>query len=454
MKHLSPLFVILLLLAAPLAAHADKVDDYVQATMKRQHIPGLSLAVVKDGKVIKAKGYGVANVELNAPATPNTVYKLASISKQFVATGIMLLVEDGKVSLDDKITKYLDGLPDACRDITVRQLLSHTSGLVREVPGWSPLREFTDAEIVKAVHQASLVFQPGAKWQYCNLGYFLLGMIIQKASGKTWGAFLKERVFDPLDMTATRVVSNGDVIPQRADGYLYENDGLHNDGVILMARPSGELLSNVLDLAKWDAALYTEKILKQSSLAEMWTPVKLNGGTTHPYGLGWGLGEQRGHKLVQHGGSLGGFRTQISRYVDDKLTVIVLTNCSAASPEIIAQGVARRYMKDLVEKPIEDKDPQTTMQLKGVLVALREGTLDPETFTVEARATLFPDRTKHAHEILKDLGRLRSFELLERRDEGATSRFRYRVRFKREAWIFAIVRNADGKIAAMNVMPE
>lgn len=341
---------ILLLFITPCAAQdatANKVDDYVKSEMQKQRIPSVSLAVVKDGKIIKAAGYGLANVELNVSARPETVYKIASVSKQFIATGIMLLVEDGKISLDEKISKFLEGTPDAWKDITVRHLLTHTSGIVREAPGFDSFKIQSDADVIKTAYPLQLRFAPGEKWEYCNVGYFALAEIIRKVTGKPWSSFLSERVFAPLEMNATRPTSATDVIQNRADGYAWEDNKLQNDGFLLALRPSGAFLSTVFDLAKWDAALYTNKILKQSFQEQMWTPVKLNDGAEYSYGFGWELSKVGSHKLVHHGGSLGGFRSEFARFIDDKLTIIILANGNNAKPYLIALGVAALYIPNL-----------------------------------------------------------------------------------------------------------
>jgi CubicO group peptidase (beta-lactamase class C family) len=330
------------------AAQADKVDDYVKAEMQKQHIPGISIAVMKDGKIIKAEGYGLANVELNVPARPETVYQIGSVSKQLISAGILLLMQDGKLSLDDKISLFLEGTPDTWKEITIRHLLTHTSGIVREAPGFDPFKTQADADVIKTAYQSPLRFAPGEKWEYCNVGYFSLAEIIRKVSGKSWGDFLRERLFLPLEMNVTRTTTVTEIIHNRADGYVWRNNKLDNATSFFALRPSGAFLSSVLDLAKWDAALYTDKILKQSSLSQMWMPVKLNSGATHPYGFGWELSSVAGHKLVHHGGSLPGFRAQIARFVDDKLTVVVLTNGDNANPNSIALGIAAFYIPGLI----------------------------------------------------------------------------------------------------------
>lgn len=352
-------FALLLLLSATVAARADKVDDYVKAEMQRQHIPGTSIAIIKDGKIIKAEGYGLANVELNVPARPETVYKIGSVSKQLLATGIMLLVQDGKISLDDKISKFLEGTPDTWREITVRHLLTHTSGIIREAPGFDPMKIQSDADVIKTAYPLPLRFTPGEKWEYCNVGYFSLAEIIRKVSGKPWGDYLNERLFTPLEMNATRTTNMTAMVPNRANGYVWRANKLENASIYFALRPSGAFLSTILDLAKLDAALYTDKVLKPATLDQMWMPVKLNNGTTHPYGFGWELSSVAGHKLVHHGGSLPGFRAQYMRFVDDKLSVVVLTNGDNADANLIALGIAAHYIPGLIpERTVARIDPK------------------------------------------------------------------------------------------------
>ena len=352
-------FACVLLLTLSVAVQADKVDDYVKAQMERQRIPGISIVVIKDQKIIKSMGYGLANVELNVAATPDTVFKIGSVSKQFIATGILLLVQDGKISLDDNISKFLDGTPEAWKPITIRHLLTHTSGIIREAPGFDPLKIQNDADVIKTAYSLPLRFTPGEKYEYCNVGYFTLAEIISRVSGKPWGDFLHERVFAPLGMNSTRATNMTDLVPNRANGYIWRNGKYQNAAIYFAVRPSGALLSTVLDLAKWDAALDAGKILKQPTLDQAWTPVKLNSGNTHPYGFGWELAPVAGHKQINHGGSLPGFRAQLTRLVDHKVTVAVLTNGDNANAAAIAVGVANFYVPGLLpERKVAKVDPK------------------------------------------------------------------------------------------------
>jgi D-alanyl-D-alanine carboxypeptidase len=340
-------------LAAVSGTRADEVDDYVLAQMSRQHIPGLSLAVLKDGKPVKVQGYGVANLELGTRATPETVYQIGSVSKQFIAAGIVRLSVEGKVGLDDPVRKYLGDAPEAWQAITVRHLLTHTSGLVRETPGLQ-LKAQSEIDAIRAGYSAPLVFAPGEKWQYSNLGYFVLAEIISRASQIPWPQYLQERIFGPLGMSATRTTTVEELIPHRASGYHWRDDNQYRNAPIVPGvRPSGAFLSSVLDLARWDAALYSDELFAPPQRELMWTPVKLNGGAEKPYGFGWEVGKVGSHRQVKHAGTMLGFRSQLLRFPDDRLTIVVLTNATQATPEKIALGVATRYLPDL--KPLQSQ---------------------------------------------------------------------------------------------------
>jgi D-alanyl-D-alanine carboxypeptidase len=334
---------VVLLLAATLAAQADKVDDYIRAEMKQQRIPGLSLAVVKDGTIIKAQGYGVSNIKLATPVTPATVFKIGSVSKQFIATGIMLLMQDGRLRLDDPISRFLEGTPEAWKAITIRHLLTHTAGLIREAPGFAPFKIQSDADVIRTAYPVALRFAPGEKWEYSNTGYFALAEIIRKVAGMPWQDYLREKVFRPAGMNATHPTDTKVGLPSRASGYS-DNDLLKDADDWPALRPSGAFLSSVMDLAKWDALLYREGVLSEATRRLMWSPVALNNGTSHPYGFGWELNPLNGRQRVHHGGGLPGFQSEFARYVADRLTVIVLINLDDADVEGIADGVAAFYL--------------------------------------------------------------------------------------------------------------
>jgi len=316
--------------------------------MQRQKIPGLSLLVARDGKILRAQGYGLANVELQVPVKPETVFQSGSVGKQFAATAVMMLMEEGKISLDDPITKYFKDAPAAWQQVTIRELLSHTAGFTDYPEKFDFRKDYTEAQLLKIVEGIPLAFPPGTKWSYSNLGYLTLGVLIHQVTDKFYGDFLQERIFQPLGMTTTRIISEADIVPNRAAGYRLVKGELKNQEWVsptLNTTADGALYFSILDLTKWDAALYTEKLLKRSSLDEMWTVVKLKNGQPNSghYGFGWSILNKDGHRVIDHGGAWQGFKSHISRYVDDKLTVVVLANLEQADPGLIVDHVAKVY---------------------------------------------------------------------------------------------------------------
>jgi CubicO group peptidase (beta-lactamase class C family) len=328
---------------------SDEVAQYVKTEMARQHIPGIALLVSRNGEIVRAQGFGFSNVELQVPVKPETLFQSGSVGKQFTATAIMMLVEEGKISLDDPITKYFPDAPANWKPVMVRNLLSHTGGFTDYPKDFDFRKDYTEDDLLKIVAGIPLAFPPGTKWSYSNLGYLTLGILIHRVTGKFYGDVLEERIFHPLGMQSTRIMSEADIIPNRAAGYRLVKGQLKNQEWVsptLNTTADGSLYFSIVDLAKWDAALYTEKLLKRSSLEQMWTVVKLNDGKPNSgnYGFGWEITSSHGHRLIDHDGAWQGFKTQISRYVDDKLTVVVLSNLAEANPGKIAEGVAEIYL--------------------------------------------------------------------------------------------------------------
>ena len=373
--------------AASASAQADTIDDYIKTEMQRHAIPGLSLAVVRSGEIVKAKGYGLSNVELNVAATPETIYQSGSVGKQFIATLVMMLVEEGKLGLDDPVGKYIPEAPASWQKITLRHLLSHTSGISNSLYQKIDMhRDYTEDELLREIEALPLDFQPGDKFNYSNSGYVTLGILVHKVTGKFYGDLLREKIFAPLGMTTARIINEADIIPNRAAGYRLVDGALKNQewvSPMLNTTADGALYLTVLDMAKWDAGLASEKLLKRASLDLMWAPTKLNDGTTVAYGFGWEPGERRGHRFIGHGGGWQGFSTHIVRYLDKKLTVIVLTNLAAAPAGTIARGVAGLYDPEvaLIEHVAVRIDPKSFAPYTGeyemapgvVLTVSREG---------------------------------------------------------------------------------
>jgi len=349
-------WAVLALAAVPTLATAqsDPVDDYVQSEMHRQHVPGLALLVSRGGQIIRAQGYGMSNVELQVPVKPESILQSGSVGKQFTATAVMMLVEEGKIGLEDPLTKYFPDAPGTWKQVTIRELLSHTAGFTDYPKDFDMRKDYTEADLIKIIEGIPLAYPPGTNWSYSNLGFLTLGIVIHKVTSQFYGDFLQERIFRPLGMSTTRIISEADIIPNRCAGYRLVKGELKNQEWVsptLNTTADGALYFSVLDLAKWDAALYSEKLLKKSSLDQMWTVARLANGKPNSghYGFGWFIESRNGHRVIEHEGAWQGFETEISRYVDDQLTVVVLTNLAEARPNKFADRVAEMYLSGKVK---------------------------------------------------------------------------------------------------------
>lgn len=361
MKRSSTLVIFLLLIfcfdvaAAQHSIPAKQIDGFVKRKMKGYGIPGLSLAVVRNGKIVHLKGYGIANLELSSPVTEKTSFSLASITKTFTAILIMALVEDGRLSLDDPISKHLSGLPDIWKPITVRHLLTHTSGIPsfatldkEPCPVAKQFRDYTREDVLKEVSCFPLDFAPGERFAYGDTNYHLLGMIIERVSGKSYDIFLHERVLKPLGMKDTRNTNYADLIPNRANGYSLRKGVLKNaDRFEIDEFANAGLISTAVDMAKFEGAFTTEKVLKHKTLEQMWTNARLNSGEIVPqYGLGLGLTPFRGRKRIGHNGGGGlGFATSFTHFPAEKISVVLLSNMDQPGGRIgdLANEIAAMY---------------------------------------------------------------------------------------------------------------
>ena len=323
---------------------ADKIDDYVKAQMEQRRIPGLAFAIVKDGRPTKHEAYGLANLELKALAHKDTVFEIGSVTKQFTAALILMLVEGGKLSLDDKVTKFFDNAPPSWKGITIRHLLTHTSGIrnYTGLPGFEVTKKLDAQKFVATIGAESIEAKPGEAFKYCNSGYNLAGYIIEKVTGKTYWEVLRARILEPLGMRATTSRDLKPIIEHRADGYELENGKLVNrDSDLTDVFAAGAIVSTVGDMLKWNAALDSGKLLSDASRAAMWISFTLNSGVKYPYGLGWRLDDHKGRRTIWHSGSTAGFTASLLRFPDEKLAIIVLCNLGEQGAATqVGKGVA------------------------------------------------------------------------------------------------------------------
>jgi CubicO group peptidase (beta-lactamase class C family) len=325
------------------------IDAWVQAEMGRQRIPGLALGIRSHGTVIE-KGYGFSNVELRTPVQAETVFQSGSLGKQFTAVLVMLEVQAGRLALDDPLSKYFPEAPAAWRTITVRNLLNHTSGLAEyteaKVDGKPVLdyrRDYSEEELTRLTYSLPLEFAPGSRWKYSNTGYLLLGALIHRTSGHFYGELLREKIFTPLGMKSARIISEEDIVPNRAAGYRLVQGQLKNQEWMapsINTTADGALYLSVRDYLAWDVGLRANAMLSPESWTQVYSPARLTDGSHYPYGFGWDVESWHGQPWYHHEGAWQGFQTFISRYLADDLTLIVLTNLEEAVPARVADGIA------------------------------------------------------------------------------------------------------------------
>lgn len=457
----------ILLVGFPCFAQQDvekRIDQYVKSEMKRQKIPGISLAVLRGGKIRILKSYGLANIEHNVPVKPETVFQSGSIGKQFTAAAVMLLVQDGKLSLDEKLATYLPNAPASWQKITVRNLLNHTSGMGNFGDEVDLRRDYTEDQYFDLVTKTPLKFEPGTSWDYSNLGYVTLGILIHKISGKLYGDFLQERIFGPLKMTTARVISETDIIPNRAAGYRLAATELKNQEWVSPTTNStadGSLYLTIQDLAKWDAALYSDFPIKQSTLQQILTPAKLVDGTERPYGFGWHLERVGGRRFAFHGGAWQGFKSFIGRFPEDELTIIFLANSWDTREFKLARGLASLFYPELKMpslEPIEDSEPEMTQLVRRTLLKLAKHSSDTESFTPESRSTFFPAKAKRIGDALDTLSIpiavIYTSELIGRRMENDRRIFTYLLSDVTKSFVCTVELTIDNKIAELELAAE
>ena len=334
------------LLAPFTLAHADPLDDVVRAAMARDHVPGVAVGIVRNGKLVVSRGYGLADMEAEEKVTPETAFLLASMSKQFTAAAILMLAAEGKLSIDDPVSKYVEGTPAAWSGITLRHLLGHQSGIhdIVAVPGYDFYNRWSQKAILAKLSPLPLDSAPGERFRYSNSGYYLLGWTVEKVSGRTLAEFVQKRIFRPAGMDHTRYFRYTDVIPHRAHAYAWGEGGYVNEwsGRPAAADGSGAVVSTILDWAKWDAALDAGSPVSQAIQAQMAAHGNLNDGKSSPYGFGW---YDDGEGRVHHTGGSYGFSSAFIRDPKRRLTVVVLRNAKGGPVLEMAKGILAEFVR-------------------------------------------------------------------------------------------------------------
>lgn len=344
-----------------------RIDEYVRAQMVERRIPGLALVVVRDGVTVLISGYGIGDVENSVPVTTETVFDISSITKTFTAVAIMRLADGGKLDIDRPVREYLPEAPESWTGMTVRHLLTHTAGLGEtDVPtvngAW--LADYTTSQMLVHAFTTPLTSKPGTAFLYSDLGYFLLGAIIERVTGTRYGGFLRETFFAPFDMRATRLLDQYEIVPHKAGTYfLRERQLVRNRRYVQVELSSAYgLLTSAQDFARWESAFVRGQVVSPAAMAAMERRARTNDGTELSYGLGWVVGALSGHRTVGHAGGTGAYYLRVP---EQRLSVIVLTNLAVraleggrvrqdgSNPRMIAETVADMYLRGIprAERP-------------------------------------------------------------------------------------------------------
>ncbi|HZE69653.1 MAG TPA: serine hydrolase domain-containing protein [Pyrinomonadaceae bacterium] len=425
-----------------------RIDKLATDTLTQSGVPSASVAIVKDGQIVYLKAYGDARLEPKTSATTEMRYSIGSISKQFTAAALLLLQEQHKLSLDDKVSKFLPNLTRA-NEVTIRQLLSHTSGYQDYWPQDyvmpMMLKPVTAAKIMELWARKPLDFEPGSKWQYSNTNYVIAGVIIEKVSGKPLLQFLRDNIFVPLGMKSVTNIDEqrlGDTDPT---GYLRYALGplraapKEGPGWLFAA---GELAMTPEDLARWNVSMMDQKLLQPASYRELEREMQLTNGLGTRYGLGVSLAMEGGHRAVSHGGEVSGFTSESVVFPDDRVSVVALTNQDAASA---AGDIAHGIVPMLFEK----NDPATAPALeraKKIFDGLQHGAIDRSLFTNNANAYFSEQALKDFAEGLAPLGAPKQFTQVRQGLRGGMTLRVYQLKFENKtlrAWTYEM---PDGKL--------
>ena len=437
------------------------IDSVIAEEMAKQRVPGIAVGVVQRGALVLATGLGLANVEHAVPVTKSSIFQSGSLAKQFTAVVVMLQVEAGKLALEDSISRFFPDAPVTWKPITVRHLLTHTSG----IPDYDQRsldyrKDYTEEELARVAFGLPLEFPAGSRWNYSNTGYVLLGAIVRKASGQFYGDVLRDQVFKPLGMTTARVISEEEIVMNRAAGYRLAGEALKNQEWVspkLNTTADGSLYLSLQDWLVWEQALRKRAVLRSESWEQVFTPVRLNSGKRYPYGLGWELNDEgRGPAWYRHGGSWQGFQTAYWHATDADISVIVLANLADARPMRIAERVAQLFLPELMRpSPGQEMehDPKLTERVQRLLEATKAGGLREIDFEF-LRAGFFPAVPAAYKELLAGLGRVGRVELLDRWERGDDTVLRLRATVGSKPFLVNLSVTQGGRFSSYSLRSE
>lgn len=441
------------------SATLARADAVVRAEMRAEKIPGVAIAIIQRGKVLLARGYGYSNLEHRVPVTTETVFQSASVGKQFTAAAVMLMVQDGRLSLDDPVTRFLPEAKPAWSAIRIRHLLTHTAGIPdyrTEALDADARRSHSEQELVRMVCASTLEFEPGSRFSYSNPGYLLLGAIVGRVSGRHYSDVLGDRVFGPLGMKSAREIDDADIIPHRAAGYRLRDGSLANQEWMAPENnktADGSLYLSINDMIAWDRGLREGKILSADSWHAVFTPVRLNSGKSYPYGFGWDVETRAGQTVLSHSGGSQGFATYITRFLGDDLSIIVLTNLAEGDPARIARHVAALFSDRLALQaltPIEDLQPTRRVELERLLRVGRMGALTAADLP-HVRGGFAPDIAEEYRHTLETLGELKHLTLIARKPMGDDEYSEYLAEFANGRRVVGYSADPQGRAADLDI---
>lgn len=427
-----------------------EIDAFLRAEMARARIPGALVAVVDEDRPTKLGCYGLADVELGVRVDVDSLFQIGSIGKQFTAVAILQLVYAGQLRLTDLISRHVPESPSHWRDVTIQQLLSHTSG----IPGYNEgpravdyRRSYSDRELFEVIASASLKFPPGASWSYSNSGFLLLGNVIERITGTPFDAILETAIWRPAGMDGVKTMRDRELIPHRATGYSLENGDLTNSGWIdpcFSRHADGGQYWGIRDAAQWARALGNESIVSQQVRDRMWNsvtcgphfavPLQLRGAG---YGCAWYLDDENGERVCYHAGAWAGFVSYIAHFPDAGKTVIFCANQEDAPIVAIGRGIARRVLQRVDVPQMADSPAAPTAKLKAALMAIATG----QSAAHDPLASNIAIRRRAAR-----LGRPAGVELLEARSMADVHRFRYRIRYDCTTLRLEVMTGRDGRL--------
>ncbi|HEX2329680.1 MAG TPA: serine hydrolase domain-containing protein [Candidatus Angelobacter sp.] len=427
-----------------------EIDQIAKETLEKSGVPSASVSVVKDAKIFYANAYGNAKLEPAVPAQTGMRYSIGSISKQFTAAAILLLQEDGKLTLDDKVAKFVPGLTRG-DEVTIRQILSHTSGYQDYWPqDYVPPFMETEVNAQKILDlwaRKPLDFEPGTKWQYSNTNYVIAGLIIEKASGMPMFSFISQRIFKPLNMTSVANIDQGKLPPADPTGYFRYALGplrpapKEGKGWLFAA---GELAMTAEDLQKWNISIINQTLLKPASYKEMQTEVRLKDGSGSNYGLGLQVGSANGHRILRHGGEVSGFTSNSLILPDDKIAVVALTNQDAVeAASQISRGIARKLVPALAMGSGDTKNEELT---RKILSQLATGQIDRSLFSDNANAYFNETALKDYAVTLAPIGALGNLRQTSTGLRGGMTFHNYVASFGKKSLGVSMYQLADGKV--------